>query len=167
MTYYCEEIASCHELLRASLVVQLVKNVSALRETWVGKISWRRERLPTALFLSGEFHGLYSLRGRKELDTIEGLWLHSTSLHELLKVQFDKQSMMTKSIAFLIVFTAGTLSIYEMNTLYFCLSVYNTKCRFGEYSFCNEFVCWGQKTKRKKKIATKKLLPRELEAKII
>ena len=73
VTYYCEEIASCHELLRASLVVQLVKNVSALRETWVGKISWRRERLPTALFLSGEFHGLYSLRGRKELDTIEGL----------------------------------------------------------------------------------------------
>ena len=62
VTYYCEEIASCHELLRASLVVQLVKNVSALWETWVdpwvGKISWRREWLPTPVFLSGEFHGL-------------------------------------------------------------------------------------------------------------
>ena len=49
MTYYFEEIASCHELLRASLVVQLVKNVSALRETWVdpwvGKIPWKRARL--------------------------------------------------------------------------------------------------------------------------
>ena len=58
-------------------MVQLVKNVSALWETWVdpwvGKISWRRERLPTALFLSGEFHGLYSLRGHKESDTTEGL----------------------------------------------------------------------------------------------
>ena len=152
-------------------MVQLVKNVSALRETWVdpwvGKISWRREQLPTALFLSGEFHGLYSLQGCKESDTTEGLSPHSTSLHELLKVQFDKQSMMTKSIAFFIVFTTGTLSIYETNVICFCLSVYNTKCRFGEYSFCNEFVCWGQKTKRIKKIATKKLLPRELEAKII
>ena len=27
---------------------------------WVGKILWRRERLPTAGFLPGEFHGLYS-----------------------------------------------------------------------------------------------------------
>ena len=92
-------------------MVQLVKNVSALRETWVdpwvGKISWRREQLPTALFLSGEFHGLYSLQGCKESDTTEGLSPHSTSLHELLKVQFDKQSMMTKSIAFFIVFTTG------------------------------------------------------------
>ena len=66
-------------------MVQLVKNVSALRETWVdpwvGKISWRREQLPTALFLSGEFHGLYSLQGRKESDTTEGLSLHITNNH--------------------------------------------------------------------------------------
>ena len=27
---------------------------------WVGKIPWRRERLPTAVFWPGEFHGLYS-----------------------------------------------------------------------------------------------------------
>jgi len=26
----------------------------------VGKISWRRERLPTPVFWPGEFHGLYS-----------------------------------------------------------------------------------------------------------
>ena len=31
----------------ASLVAQLVKNLPAMWETWVGKISWRRERLPT------------------------------------------------------------------------------------------------------------------------
>ena len=29
---------------------------------WVGKISWRRERLPTPVFWPGDFHGLYSLR---------------------------------------------------------------------------------------------------------
>ena len=38
---------------------------------WVGKIPWRRERLPTPVFWPGEFHGLYSPRGRKELDTTE------------------------------------------------------------------------------------------------
>ena len=36
----------------ASLVAQLVKNPPAMQETWfdpwVGKIPWRRERLPTA-----------------------------------------------------------------------------------------------------------------------
>ena len=28
-------------------------------ETWVGKIPWRRQRLPTPVFWPGEFHGLY------------------------------------------------------------------------------------------------------------
>ena len=27
---------------------------------WVGKIPWRRERLPIPVFWPGEFHGLYS-----------------------------------------------------------------------------------------------------------
>jgi len=33
---------------------------------WVGKIPWRRERLPTPVFWPGEFHGLYSPWGCKE-----------------------------------------------------------------------------------------------------
>ena len=37
----------------------------------VGKIPWRRERLPTRVFWPGEFHGLYSPWGRKESDTTE------------------------------------------------------------------------------------------------
>ena len=36
---------------------------------------WRRERLPTPVFWPGEFHGLYSPWGRKELDTTEQLSL--------------------------------------------------------------------------------------------
>ena len=44
----------------ASVVVQLVKNLSATWETWVGKIPWRRERLLTLVFRPGEFQGLYS-----------------------------------------------------------------------------------------------------------
>ena len=32
-------------------------------ETWVRKIPWRREQLPTPVFLPGEFHGQRSLAG--------------------------------------------------------------------------------------------------------
>jgi len=59
----------------ASLVTLLVKNQPAMWETWVdpwvGKNPWRRERLPTPVFWSGEFHGLYSPWGCKESDMIE------------------------------------------------------------------------------------------------
>ena len=41
--------------LKASLVAQLVKHPPAIQETpvwsWVGKIRWRRDRLPTPVFL--------------------------------------------------------------------------------------------------------------------
>ena len=40
---------------------------------------WRRERLPTPVFWPGEFHGLYSPWGRKELDTTERLSLDMMS----------------------------------------------------------------------------------------
>ena len=48
--------------------------------TWTVKIPWRREWLPTSLFLSGESHGQrslvgYSLWGCKESDTTEWLIL--------------------------------------------------------------------------------------------
>ena len=44
-------------------------------DPWVGKIPWRRERLPTPVFWPGEFHGLDGPRGRKESDTTEQLAL--------------------------------------------------------------------------------------------
>ena len=47
-------------------------------DPWVGKIPWRRERVPTPVFWPGEFHGLYSPWGLKELDTTEWLLLHFT-----------------------------------------------------------------------------------------
>ena len=41
--------------MRASLIAQLVKNPPATQETpvnsWVGKILWRRDKLPTPVFL--------------------------------------------------------------------------------------------------------------------
>ena len=60
-------------------MAQLVKNPPAMREPgfdpWVGKIPWRRERLPTPVLWPGEFHGLYSTWGHKESDTTERLSL--------------------------------------------------------------------------------------------
>ena len=48
-------------------------------DPWVGKIPWRRERLPTPVFWPGEFHGMYSPRGHKESDTNERLSVHFQS----------------------------------------------------------------------------------------
>ena len=42
----------------------------------IGKIPWRREKLPTPVFWPGEFHGLYNLWSRKEWDMTERLSLH-------------------------------------------------------------------------------------------
>ena len=47
----------------ASLVAQTVKRLSAMQETWVGKIPWRRKWQPTPVFLPGKSHGLRSLVG--------------------------------------------------------------------------------------------------------
>ena len=45
----------------------MIKNLSAMQETgfdpWVGNIPWRRESLPTLVFLPGEFYGQKSLVG--------------------------------------------------------------------------------------------------------
>ena len=71
-----EEIGYPLQYSWTSLVAQQVKNPPAMLETWVGKIPWRRKRLPTLVFWSGEFHGLYSPWGHKELYTTEWLSLH-------------------------------------------------------------------------------------------
>ena len=65
--------------LGVSLIAQLVKNPPAMRRPGfnlqVGKIPWRRERVPTPVFWPGESHGLYSPWGPKESDTTEWLSL--------------------------------------------------------------------------------------------
>ena len=61
-------------------MAQLIKNPPALWkpgfDSWVGKIPWRREQLPTPVFGPGKFHGQkslagYSPPGLKESDTTE------------------------------------------------------------------------------------------------
>ena len=50
--------------IKASLIAQLVRIHLQCRrsqfDSWVGKIPWRRDRIPTPVFWTGEFQGLYS-----------------------------------------------------------------------------------------------------------
>ena len=62
---------------RASLVIQLVKNLPAMWEIWVWSLGWEDllgKGKATYSSRPGEFHGLCSPWGCKELDTTE--WLH-------------------------------------------------------------------------------------------
>ena len=58
-----------------SLVAQLVKNLPAMRETWIRSLGWEdpqeKGKATTPVFWPGEFHGLYSPWGCKKLDTTE------------------------------------------------------------------------------------------------
>ena len=70
-------IGTRYTYFRASLVAQTVKNLLAMPSP-VGKINWKREWLPTTVFLPGEFHGQkslasYSSWGCKESDMTEQL----------------------------------------------------------------------------------------------
>ena len=73
-------------LLGFLLVVQLVKNLPAVQETWVQSLDQEdpleKGMATTPVFLPGEFHGQrslvgYSPWGHKELDTTERL-MHNT-----------------------------------------------------------------------------------------
>ena len=48
-------------------------------------IPWRRKRLPTPVFWLGEFHGLYSPWGCKELDTTVRLSLWASLVAQMVK----------------------------------------------------------------------------------
>ena len=76
----------------------MVKNLPAVQETrfdpWVWKIPWRRDWLPTPVFLPGEFHGQRSLEGYspwscEESDTTEQP-TQSSQVVDLLNLQVLK-----------------------------------------------------------------------------
>ena len=58
-----------------SLVAQLIKNLPAMRETWAQPLERGSSRL---VFWPGDFCGLYSPWGHKELDMTEPPSLHFT-----------------------------------------------------------------------------------------
>ena len=63
-----------HFCINLHIVAQLVKNPPAMQETWVrslvGKIPWRKERLPTTVFWPGEFHGILHEQHTEQLSLL-------------------------------------------------------------------------------------------------
>ena len=69
----------------ASLVAQPVKNLPAMRETWVGSLGWEdppeKGKATHYSILAGEFYRLYSLWGRKESDATFAIIFCDTLRH--------------------------------------------------------------------------------------
>ena len=82
-------------------MAHLVKNLPAMRETWVRSLGWEdpleRERLPTPVFWPGEFHGLYSPWGQEESDMTERLSLHNILKDQALQLLVDASLFLLKS----------------------------------------------------------------------
>ena len=76
----------------ASVVAQLVKNPPAIGrpgfDPWVGKISWRRERLLNPISWPEQFHGLHCPWGCNELDTTEQLSLSVFLIFYFITIEF-------------------------------------------------------------------------------
>ena len=83
----------------------MIKNPPAMWETppWVGKIPWRREWLPTPVFLPGESHGQRSLVGYspwtslvaqrlKRLSPIRETWVRSLGREDPLEKEMATHS---------------------------------------------------------------------------
>ena len=112
------------------LVAQLVKNPPGL-DPWVGKIPWRRERLPTPVFWPGEFHGLYS-------QSVHGVTKSQTRLSDLhvLSAKYLTSTYQnvkfggTLLYLFLYLFIHSFLAMLRLHcwTWAFC------RCRVADYS---------------------------------
>ena len=108
----CWSVFNNQLYLRASLVAQLVKNLLQSRRPgfnpWVGKIPWRRERLPTPVFQPGEFHGLCSPWSCKESDTTEKLSLYVFKQKGNGRKKITKKAMICSVCSFLCINTLTT-----------------------------------------------------------
>ena len=120
----------------ASLVAQLVRICLQCRrpglDPWVGKIPWRRERLPTLVFWPGEFCGVCNPWGHKKSDMTEWLsYLDSICISETSYHSRKKLS-----------------NIYVKWMQNNCLSL-SGRCPSKEHILCgwNFHMHWNYKTK--------------------
>ena len=100
-------------LLRASLVAQTVKNLPAMFETQVWLLGWedpwRREWLPTPVFLPGEFHGQGSLLDYSPwCHRVRHDWATNTSMNKVPSCLF-----MTWKLTYFLVLYSIPLSIAQ------------------------------------------------------
>ena len=124
------ELERSQSLKGASLVKNLPAMWSPGFSPWVGKIPWRRERLPTPIFWPGKFHGLYSLWGCKESNMTEQLSLSITKGSTgkvLIPWHFISLYGCIKSIY---LFTSWTFGLFPVFGHFPTSSLYNIKFQF-------------------------------------
>ena len=84
----------------ASLVAQLVKNLLAMRETWVRSLGWKdpleKGKATHSVFWPREFLELYNLWGLKKSDMTEQLSLHCWSKKRHLPPVFLPENPMDR-----------------------------------------------------------------------
>ena len=90
---------------------------------WVWKIPWRREWLPTPVFLPREFHetkkhGGYSSWGRKELDTTE--WLTPLYFTSDIRVKLSRPRLRFSKLRIKFVLLYSSMN--------FCMRWINSVC---------------------------------------
>ena len=81
----------------ASLVAQLVKNLPAMRETWIQSLGWgdplEKRKATHSSILAWRIHGLYSPWGHKELGMTERLSLTSLLISNHFKSKWTQYSI--------------------------------------------------------------------------
>ena len=107
-------------------VAQMVKNLPAMRETWVQSLGWKgpleKEMTPTPVLLPGKSHGQRSLEGyspwgHKESDVTEQLLLIDYSQ------DIDTRSFCQDIYCLYIITTSDSLFTIIINTIY-CMRTY-------------------------------------------
>ena len=89
-------------------MAQLVKNPSAMQETWVQSLGWKdaleKGMATHSRFWPGEFHELYSPWGPKELDMIERLSLFFFFFNKRMTCTLNKHLVVESQLNFTFVF---------------------------------------------------------------
>ena len=104
-------LPSCVHMFLICIASLLLKIASSLPFFWAGKIPWRREWLPTPVFLPGEFHGWRSLAGcgpwaHKKLETTERLTHTHTHTHTTIFLDSTCMSHYTGFVFFFVTYFA-------------------------------------------------------------
>ena len=127
-------------------------------DPWAGKIPWRRERLPTPVFVTEEFHGQrslagYSLWGCKESDTTEQVTFSLSFIG-----CFKKDEMQVSELTSLVHFKYFDLYIFQEHHLYEVRhNLYGQGSHTLSASILTTFMLTGKLGWRKNFISIKKL----------
>ena len=76
-------------------IAQLVNNLPAMQETWVGKMPWIRKWQPTPAFLPGESHRQRSLAGYSPWSCKSRKWLSNSTTTTKLTTMFQDKDLNT------------------------------------------------------------------------